>query len=202
MINGVGWKQKRAISVARIKPLESYRIPLCLSNGKFGTHSKRQRTLPEDILFSARSLYAFLNPSRFWAFLRNSLWSWGTGSYFNSTILYRLHPFPGYLKFRFWRVRRFLDKRMKNYDTLTDDKTVKDPSDVFATSGPQFKKTAAHSTSMWHSQIRLELHQQLRNPCIVSPYAVRPAFDLSFDPRMEVCYGIIYGCYAMLSTLY
>ena len=95
---------------------------------------------------SSRSLYALLNPSRFWAFLRNALWSWETGSYFNSTILYLLHPFPGYLKFMFWRVRCFFDKRMKNYDMLTDNKTVKHPSNAFATSGPQFKKTAAHST--------------------------------------------------------
>ena len=95
---------------------------------------------------SPRSLYALLNPSRFWAFLRNALWSWETGSYFNSTILYLLHPFSGYLQFLLWRVRCFLDKRMKNYDALTDDKTVKHPSNAFATSWPQFKKTATHST--------------------------------------------------------
>jgi len=76
----------------------------------------------------------------------NALWLWETGSYFNSAISYLLHPFPSYLKFWFWRVQRLLDKRMKNYYTSTDYKAVKDPSDAFATSWPQFKKTAAHST--------------------------------------------------------
>ena len=88
---------------------------------------------------SSRSLYALLNPSRFWAFLRNALWSWETGSYFNSTILYLLHPFPGYFKFPFRSIRCFLDKRIKNHNTLTDDKTVKRPSDAFATPRSQFK---------------------------------------------------------------
>jgi len=102
---------------------------------------------------SSRSLYALLNPSRFRAFLRNALWSWETGSYFNSTILYLLHPFPGYLKFLFWCVR-----------------------------------------CLRHAQTRPEFHQQLHNPCIIGQYAVRPAFDLSFNPRMEVDDGITHSC--------
>jgi hypothetical protein len=85
---------------------------------------------------SSSSLYALLNPFRFWAFLMNAIWSWETGSYFNSTILYLLQPFPGYIQFLLWRVRCFLDKRVKNYSTLTDEKKIKYPSNTFATSRP------------------------------------------------------------------
>jgi hypothetical protein len=40
----------------------------------------------------------------------------------------------------------------------------------------------------------------MAKPRIVSQYADRPAFDLSFDPRMEVGYGITHDWYVSISA--
>ena len=83
----------------------------------------RKHLADKGILF-LQIFVALRNPSRCWAFLRNASWSWQTGVYSISAILYLPHPSPGYPQFSLWGISSLFEERMEYHDTLTGDKTV------------------------------------------------------------------------------